>query len=67
MKPMRRLCFWLSAMENLPAEYDIEDVFKSIRDGLSHDGKLYALPFNGESSMMMYRKDLFEAKGLTMP
>jgi sorbitol/mannitol transport system substrate-binding protein len=58
---------WLSAMENLRAEYDIEDVFKSIRDGLSHDGKLYALPFNGESSMMMYRKDLFEAKGLTMP
>jgi len=58
---------WLTAMENLPADYDIEDVFKSLRDGLSHDGKLYALPFNGESSMLMYRKDLFEEKGLKMP
>ena len=58
---------WLTEMANLPAEYDIEDVFKSLRDGLSYEGKLYALPFNGESSMLMYRKDLFEAKGITMP
>jgi sorbitol/mannitol transport system substrate-binding protein len=27
----------------------------------------YALPFYGESSLLMYRKDLFEQKGLTMP
>jgi sorbitol/mannitol transport system substrate-binding protein len=58
---------WLKAIENVPADYDIEDVFKSIRDGLSYEGKLYAIPFNAESSMLMYRKDLFEAKGLTMP
>jgi len=58
---------WLRAFENLPANYDLEDVFKSIRDGLSYDGKLYALPFYGESSMLMYRKDLLDAKGLKMP
>jgi sorbitol/mannitol transport system substrate-binding protein len=58
---------WLRPIENVPADYDIEDVFKSIRDGLSDGGKLYAIPFNAESSMLMYRKDLFEAKGLTMP
>ena len=59
---------WLRPMENLPAEYDIEDVFKSLRDGLSYQGKLYALPFYGESSMLMYRKDLLEEqKGLKMP
>ena len=58
---------WLKEITNIPADYDIEDVFKSIRDGLSYDGKLYALPFTGESSMLMYRKDLFAAKGLTMP
>lgn len=57
----------LLPFENLPAEYDLEDVFKSLRDGLSYDGKLYALPFYGESSMLMYRKDLFAAKNLTMP
>lgn len=58
---------WLRSFENLPADYDLEDVFKSIRDGLSYEGKLYALPFYGESSMLMYRKDLLEAKGLKMP
>jgi sorbitol/mannitol transport system substrate-binding protein len=58
---------WLTPIENLPADYDVDDVFKSLRDGLSNDGKLYALPFNGESSMLMYRKDLFDAKGLKMP
>jgi sorbitol/mannitol transport system substrate-binding protein len=30
-------------------------------------GKLYAAPFYGESSMMMYRTDLFKKAGLTMP
>ena len=58
---------WLRPMENLPADYDLDDVFKSLRDGLSYGGKLYALPFYGESSMLMYRKDLFDEKGLKMP
>src|ERR1700739_1794203 len=58
---------WLRPIENVPDSYDLEDVFKSIRDGLSYKGKLYALPFNAESSMLMYRKDLFDAKGLKMP
>jgi len=58
---------WLRPMENLPADYDAEDLFKSLRDGLSSEGKLYALPFYGESSMLMYRKDLFDEKGLKMP
>jgi sorbitol/mannitol transport system substrate-binding protein len=58
---------WLRPMENLPADYDVEDLFKSLRDGLSYEGKLYALPLYGESSMLMYRKDLLEEKGLKMP
>jgi sorbitol/mannitol transport system substrate-binding protein len=58
---------WLKEMANLPADYDVDDVFKSLRDGLSYQGKLYALPFYGESSMLMYRKDLLEEKGLKMP
>ena len=58
---------WLREIKDIPASYDIGDVFQSLRDGLSYEGKLYALPFYGESSMLMYRKDLFAAKGLTMP
>ena len=58
---------WLMPMENLPASYDVNDIFASIKKGLSVNDNLYALPFYGESSMTMYRKDLFEKAGLVMP
>ncbi|GAB2903453.1 sugar ABC transporter substrate-binding protein [Paraburkholderia jirisanensis] len=58
---------WLSPLTNLPADYDLNDVVKTARDGLSYNGALYALPFYVESSMTFYRKDLFQAKGLKMP
>ena len=58
---------WLAPMTNLPADYDLDDVVKTARDGLSYNGTLYALPFYVESSMTFYRKDLFQAAGLTMP
>ncbi|EIM95582.1 ABC sugar transporter, periplasmic ligand binding protein [Paraburkholderia hospita] len=58
---------WLAPMNNLPADYDLEDVVKTARDGLSSNGQLWALPFYVESSMTFYRKDLFAAKGLKMP
>ena len=57
---------WLLPLE-FGAEYDLADIIKPIRDGLSVDGTLYAAPFYGESSMVMYRRDLFEAAGLEMP
>ncbi|MGN6303714.1 MAG: ABC transporter substrate-binding protein, partial [Mesorhizobium sp.] len=47
--------------------YDVDDLLPAIRSGLTTDGKLYAAPFYGESSMVMYRKDLFEKAGLKMP
>src|SRR5690242_11278947 len=40
--------------------YDVNDLMPSVRKGLSADGKLYAVPFYGESSFLMYRKDLFK-------
>src|SRR6202034_3689757 len=44
-----------------------DDLLPAIRASLSFDGKLYAAPFYGESSFVMYRKDLMEKAGLTMP
>jgi len=58
---------WLVSLEDLPASYDADDLLPPIRDGLSVDGKLYAAPFYGESSMVIYRTDLLEKAGLTMP
>ncbi|MCV3243424.1 sorbitol/mannitol transport system substrate-binding protein [Mesorhizobium robiniae] len=58
---------WLSEFSNIPADYKLDDVLKSVRDGLSIDGKLYALPFYAESQMTFYRKDLFDKAGIQMP
>ena len=58
---------WLVPLDNLGADYDVDDLLPAIRSGLTVDGKLYAAPFYGESSMVMYRKDLMEKAGLTMP
>jgi sorbitol/mannitol transport system substrate-binding protein len=55
---------WLAPMDNLPAGYDLNDVLAPVRAGLSSGGKLYALPFYAESSMLMYRKDLFDAANI---
>ena len=58
---------WLVPLDDLSAEYDVDDILPAMRGGLSHDGTLYAAPFYGESSMVMYRTDLMEAAGLEMP
>ncbi|OCR22407.1 sugar ABC transporter substrate-binding protein [Pseudomonas syringae] len=58
---------WLEPMKNLPADYDLEDIFPSVRQGLSVNDTLYALPFYGESTVTYYRTDLFKQAGLTMP
>lgn len=47
--------------------YDLEDIFPSMRDALTYDDSLYALPFYGESTMLYYNKDIFEEVGLEMP
>jgi sorbitol/mannitol transport system substrate-binding protein len=58
---------WLLPLDKLGADYDVNDILPAIRGGLSADGKLYAAPFYGESSMVMYRKDLMDKAGLKMP
>jgi sorbitol/mannitol transport system substrate-binding protein len=58
---------WLMPLNQFPASYDVDDLIKPIREGLSNNGTLYAVPFYGESSMLYYRKDLFEKAGITVP
>ena len=58
---------WLVSLNELPDSYDVDDLLPAIRDGLTVDGELYAAPFYGESSMVMYRTDLFEQADLEMP
>ncbi|MGH3648955.1 MAG: ABC transporter substrate-binding protein, partial [Micromonosporaceae bacterium] len=48
-------------------DYDVDDLLTPVREALSYQNDLYAVPFYGESSFLMYRKDLFQKAGLTMP
>ena len=54
---------WLVELTGLD---DPKDFLPANTNGLSANGKLYAAPFYGESSMIMYRKDLMDKAGLKM-
>ncbi|NBH10127.1 sugar ABC transporter substrate-binding protein [Amycolatopsis sp. SID8362] len=61
---------WLENLEPHMAAtpgYDEGDFIPSIKQSLSYENQMYAVPFYGESSFLAYRKDLFEKAGLTMP
>ena len=47
--------------------YNVDDIIPAVRTALTADGKLYAAPFYGESSFLMYRKDVLRDEGITMP
>ena len=58
---------WLVPLDDLSADYNVGDLLPAMAGGLSHEGTLYAAPFYGESSMVMYRTDLMAKAGLEMP
>ncbi|MBJ3761390.1 sugar ABC transporter substrate-binding protein [Maribius pontilimi] len=58
---------WLVPLEDMGEDYDVDDILPAMRAGLSYEDTLYAAPFYGESSMVMYRTDLMEQAGLEMP
>ena len=61
---------WIDSLNSEVAadpSYDVNDLLAPIRSALTSKGQLYALPFYGESSFMMYNKKIFAADGLTMP
>jgi sorbitol/mannitol transport system substrate-binding protein len=48
--------------------FDKKDLLKPMVQSLSgSDGKLYGLPFYGESSFLMYNKEVMAEKGITVP
>ncbi len=61
---------WVAPLDDYLAkdsQFDQADILKPMVTSLSHGGKVYGQPFYGESSFLMYRKDILAAKGLTMP
>ena len=57
----------LTPLATADASYKLDDLIPSVKNGLSASGKLYAAPFYAESSFLMYRKDILQAAGATMP
>ena len=47
-----------------PAWFNFDDILKAWRDADSVDGKPYGIPYDGEVTVQVYRKDLYDAKGL---
>jgi polyol transport system substrate-binding protein len=62
---------WLKPLNAYVAKdpsFGVSDILAPMRQSLEGPGgKLYALPFYGESSMLMYRKDVFAKLHLAMP
>src|SRR6185437_875628 len=47
--------------------YNYNDLIPAVRNALSVNGHMYASPFYGESSFLMYRKDILAKAGVKMP
>lgn len=62
---------WLSPLDDTVAadpDFDQDDILPAYTKSLTgSDGQLYGEPFYGESSLVMYRKDILEKHGLQMP
>lgn len=46
------------------AWFQYDDIIKAWREADSVNGKPYGIPFDGEVTVQVYRKDLYDAKGL---
>ncbi|MDE9367473.1 sugar ABC transporter substrate-binding protein [Luteipulveratus sp. YIM 133132] len=61
---------WVAPMDDYikaDPEFDQADILKPMATALTAEGKVYGQPFYGESSFLMYRKDVLASKGITMP
>jgi sorbitol/mannitol transport system substrate-binding protein len=57
----------LSPMAKSDKAYHYKDLIPAVRNALSAKGHMYASPFYGESSFLMYRKDILAKNGVKMP
>jgi sorbitol/mannitol transport system substrate-binding protein len=57
----------LSSMAKADKSYNYNDLIPAVRNALSANGHMYASPFYGESSFLMYRKDVLAKSGVKIP
>src|SRR5690349_20014139 len=57
----------LTSMAKADKAYNYNDLIPAVRNALSANGHMYASPFYGESSFLMYRKDVLAKSGVKIP
>ena len=57
----------LTPMAKADKTYNYNDLIPAVRNALSANGHMYASPFYGESSFLMYRKDVLAKNGVKVP
>jgi len=69
--PIYARSHWIAPLDPYIAgdpEFDQDDILDPMETSLTgDDGQIYGQPFYGESSFLMYRKDVLAAEGITMP
>lgn len=59
---------WVAPLDaSIKPAYKLDDIFDSLRNSYSWDGKLFGLPIYSEVTILYYRTDLFKAAGLQPP
>ena len=60
---------WLADLTEYSSaeEYDVDDLMPPVRDALTVDDSLYAVPFYAESSFLMYNEEILDEAGLEVP
>ncbi len=54
-------------LDHYPAQYDFEDFDSGRRTTATYDGKVWFAPITGGGDLMVYRTDIFDAKGVKPP
>lgn len=61
---------WLTELNDFTTKdeaYDVDDILPPVRKALTVDDSLFAVPFYGESSFLMYNKEILADAGLEVP
>ncbi len=57
----------LRSQEDIAAAIGRDNIFPAVKMQCFHDGKYYGIPHSPNVSLLIYRKDIFKAKGLKQP
>ena len=57
----------LRDQEDIAASIGRDNIWEAVRRQCWHDGKYYGIPHSAATSLLIYRKDIFKAKGLKPP